>query len=417
MNTTTHGTAEQVFEWPAGGVSRVPFRIYTDPEIYQAEQERIFRGEAWHFVGLELEIPKTGDYRANYIGDTPVFAVRDAAGEVKVFVNRCAHRGAMLCLETRGSKQDFTCIYHNWSYDFDGRLQSVAFRRGVRGQGGLPADFDMGKHSLHRLRVETINGLIFATFSDGVAPLRDWLGPRMTGHIERIFHKPVRIIGAYVQYLHNNWKLYIENVKDAYHASLLHTFFSTFGLNRLTMDGALDLSESGGHHISWSAMASDNAAGSEYQDNSLRAMNRDFDLADRGLLETWPEFPDGVTHAIQGIFPTFIVQQVQNALAVRLAVPKGVGETELQWILFGYEDDTPAQQRMRLMQSNLDGPAGLVSMEDGAVGGFIQRSIRQDGGREAVLEMGGREAESQKSRVSEASVRGFWKAYRGLMQF
>ena len=101
--------------------------------------------------------------------------------------------------------------------------------------------------------------------------------------------------------------------------------------------------------------------------------------------------------------------------ALSLAVPKGTEETELQWILFGFEDDTPEQQRMRIMQSNLVGPAGLVSMEDGAVGGFIQRSIQQDGDRSAVLEMGGIEVESQKSRVSEASVRGFWKAYRGLM--
>jgi anthranilate 1,2-dioxygenase large subunit/terephthalate 1,2-dioxygenase oxygenase component alpha subunit len=402
-------------EWPTEGESRVPFRIYTDAEIYQQEQQRIFRGDTWHFVALAQEVPNSGDYKTNHIGDTPIIIARDPQGQVKVFVNRCAHRGSLLCIDGRGNKKDFTCIYHNWSYDFDGKLQGIAFKRGVRGQGGMPEDFDMEKHGLVRLRVEVLNGLVFATFSSTVPPLRDWLGPRMTGHIARVFHRPIKVIGAYVQYLHNNWKLYVENVKDSYHASLLHTFFTTFGLNRLTMDGALDLSDSGGHHISWSKMASDEAKGSEYQGTALRAMNRDFDLQDRGLLKVWPEFEDGVTHAIQGIFPTFIVQQVQNALAVRLVVPKGVNETELQWILFGYEDDTPEQQRMRLMQSNLVGPAGLVSMEDGAVGNFVQRSIQQDGARSAVLEMGGRAVESQKSRVSEASVRGFWKAYRGLM--
>jgi hypothetical protein len=134
------------------------------------------------------------------------------------------------------------------------------------------------------------------------------------------------------------------------------------------------------------------------------------------VLKNWPEFPDGVTHAIQGIWPNFIVQQIQNCLAIRLAVPKGVDETELQWVLFGYADDTPEHDRIRLMQSNLVGPAGLVSMEDGVIGSFVQRSIQQDGDRSAVLEMGGREVESQKSRVSEASVRGFWQAYRGLMK-
>ena len=264
--------------------------------------------------------------------------------------------------------------------------------------------------------VTGVPALIFATFSESVAPLREWLGPRMTSHIERIFNRPVKILGAYTQYLHNNWKLYIENVKDSYHASLLHLFFTTFGLNRMSMDGAIELSVSGGHHISWSKMASDNAAGTEYQDGALRAMNTDFDLADRGVLKNWPEFPDGVTHAIQGLWPNFIVQQIQNCLAIRLAVPKGVDETELQWVLFGYADDTPEHDRIRLMQSNLVGPAGLVSMEDGVIGNFVQRSIQQDGDRSAVLEMGGRTVESQKSRVSEASVRGFWQAYRGLMK-
>jgi phenylpropionate dioxygenase-like ring-hydroxylating dioxygenase large terminal subunit len=266
MNAITEPNGAAAMEWPDAGVSRVPFRIYTDAGIYQQEQERIFRGEAWHYVAMELEIPNGGDYKANYIGDTPVFATRDPQGEIKVFVNRCAHRGSLLCIDASGNKKDFTCVYHNWSYDFDGKLKSVAFRRGVRGQGGLPEDFDMADHSLHRLRTETVNGLIFATFSESVAPLREWLGPRMTSHIERIFNRPVKILGSYVQYLHNNWKLYIENVKDSYHASLLHLFFTTFGLNRMSMDGAIELSVSGGHHISWSKMASDNAAGTEYQD-------------------------------------------------------------------------------------------------------------------------------------------------------
>lgn len=414
MNDVAAASAERIV-WPEIGEARVPFRIYTDADIYREEQERVFRGDAWHFVALEIEFPNPGDFRTGSIGDTPVFAARDPQGQVKVFVNRCAHRGSRLCIETRGNKKDFTCVYHNWVYDFDGKLQSIAFKRGVRGQGGMPADFDMSQHGLRRLRVETLNGLVFATFSETVAPLRDWLGPRMTGHVERIFNRPIKVLGAYTQYLHNNWKLYIENVKDSYHASLLHLFFTTFGLNRMSMDGAIELAESGGHHISWSKMASDDARGTEYQSGGLRAMSNDFALADRRLLRTWPEFTDGVTHAIQGIFPAFIVQQIQNCLAIRLAIPRGVEETELQWLLFGYVDDTPDQDSMRLMQSNLVGPAGLVSMEDGVIGAFVQRSILQDGERTAVLEMGGRAVESQKSRVSEASVRGFWKAYRGLM--
>jgi anthranilate 1,2-dioxygenase large subunit/terephthalate 1,2-dioxygenase oxygenase component alpha subunit len=227
------------------GVCRVPYQVFTDQALYDLEQQSIFRGDTWHWVGLEAETPNAGDFKTNYIGDTPVVIIRDAQ-TMKVFVNRCAHRGTTLCIDSRGNKSNFTCIYHNWSYDLDGNLQGVAFRHGVRGQGGLPPDFDFAAHHLHRLRVEVLNGLVFATFSAHVAPLRAWLGERMTQHIERLFSRPVRLLGSYTQYMHNNWKLYVENVKDAYHASLLHLFFTTFKLNRLSMEGAVDVSDSGG---------------------------------------------------------------------------------------------------------------------------------------------------------------------------
>jgi phenylpropionate dioxygenase-like ring-hydroxylating dioxygenase large terminal subunit len=413
METASEPTTR---EWPAEGVSRVPFWAFTDPELYRREQEELFRGRVWNFLALDIEIPNHGDFKTTYVGDTPVVVIRDEHGQANAFVNRCAHRGSTLCFqETGNSKGGFTCVYHNWSYDLQGALKSVAFKQGVRKIGGMPADFDMSKHHLRRLRVETLSGLVFATFSDDTPPLKEFLGPRMVAHIARMFRRPVRILGTYSQYMKNNWKLYIENVKDSYHASLLHLFFTTFRLNRLTMQGGLIVEGNGGHHISFSKRATDTAAGSDYESGKLRSQSDDFTLVDRSLLKTWPEFDDGITHAIQGIFPNFVVQQIQNSLALRLLVPRSVDECELFWIIFGYEDDTAEQTDMRLRQSNLIGPAGLVSMEDGIIGNFVQRSIQREGDRTAVLEMGGRTVEDQESRVSEGSVRGFWQAYRGHM--
>lgn len=408
-------TTAPSLRWPTLGVSRVPYQVFTDPELYAYEQERIFRGDAWHWVGLDIETPNPGDFKTQRLGDTPVIMVRDAEGALKVFVNRCAHRGALLCVEQRGQAKQFTCVYHNWSFDLDGRLRGVAFRHGIRGQGGLPADFDFAAHGLQRLRVEVLHGLVFATFSTHVAPVREYLGPRMTEHIARIFHRPIRILGSYSQFMHNNWKLYMENVKDTYHASILHLFLTTFGLNRLSMEGGLEISPCGGHHLSWSKRSAEHMAGTDYAQGTLRAMQQDFTLADPRLLQTWPEFPDGVTNAIQGIFPNLVVQQIQNSLALRLMVPQGVEACELHWLLFGYADDTPEQAEMRLLQSNLIGPAGLVSMEDGMIGNWVQRTIAQDPDKTAVVEMGGRDVTSHGSRVSEASIRGFWQAYRSIM--
>ena len=73
------------------------------------------------------------------------------------------------------------------------------------------------------------------------------------------------------------------------------------------------------------------------------------------------------------VFPNFVLQQIQNCLAVRQILPKGLDSMELHWTYFGFADDDHDMQRRRLKQSNLVGPAGYVSMEDGCVGGFVQR--------------------------------------------
>ena len=116
------------------------------------------------------------------------------------------------------------------------------------------------------------------------------------------------------------------------------------------------------------------------------------------------------------MFPNFVLQQVQNSIALRLVLPKGPDKTELQWIYIGFEDDDPAMTERRLQQANLVGPAGYVSMEDGAVGGFIQRAIPGAEEECSVIEMGGFDHASQETRATEASVRGFWHAWRGMME-
>lgn len=403
-------------KWPTDDASRIPFSVFTDPDLYDREQKTLFRGPTWNFVAMDIEIPKTGDYKTTFIGDTPVIVVRDEDGHINCFVNRCAHRGATLAYDQCGNKKDFTCVYHNWRYDLGGKLKSVAFQFGVNKVGGMPKDFKICDHSLTKARVEVYCGLVFATFFEETPPLETYLGERMSKHIARVFNRPVKILGFYSQTLHSNWKLYMENVKDSYHASLLHTFFSTFKLNRLTMEGGVQVEGDGGHHLSWSKRGTDSAAGSEYEKaGELRAQSSDFSLDDPTLIKSWLEYEDGITHAIQSIFPTFVLQQIQNSLAIRLLIPRSVNKSELYWIIFGYEDDTPEQYDMRLRQSNLIGPAGLVSLEDGMIGNFIQRGIRRETDQNAVIEMGGRAVEDQQSRVSEAAIRGFWQSYRNRM--
>src|SRR5437899_6868045 len=99
---------------------------------------------------------------------------------------------------------------------------------------------------------------------------------------------PVKILGGYSQMLPSNWKLYMENVKDTYHASLLHTFFTTFRLNRLSQKGGVIVSDGGGHHVSYALSA--DSGGKEYEQAGMRAAQEGFGLEAPILLESVDEF-------------------------------------------------------------------------------------------------------------------------------
>jgi anthranilate 1,2-dioxygenase large subunit len=407
--------ASEPSAWPAG-LTRVPYWAFQSEPVYRTEQRRIFQGNCWNYLCLEAELAQPGDFCTSFVGDAPVVVTRDAEGDIYAFENRCAHRGALLCLDDRGSnKKDFACVYHAWTYDLRGNLISVAFKNGVKGKGGMPPTFRMQDHGPRKLRIALVHGLVFGSFSEEVPPIEEYLGDAILRRIERVLagRTPV-VLGRYTQVLPNNWKLYIENVKDSYHASILHLFFTTFEINRLSQTGAIIVDDSGGHHVSYSQIDRPAARSREYADQRLRSDSR-YRLADPSLLEGFDEYPDGIALQILSVFPTFVLQQIRNAIAVRQIIPRGVGRTDLHWTILGFADDNPAQRLMRLKQANLVGPAGYVSMEDGCVGGFVQRGIAGAPNQHAVLEMGGAAAESSESRVTEASVRGFWKAYRAHM--
>ncbi len=93
-------------------------------------------------------------------------------------MNRCAHRGNLLCLERRGNVKEISCIYHGWTYDLTGKLTGVAFERGVKRQGGMPPEFRKDEHNLRRLRVAEFAGLVFGSFRDDTPDLQSYLGPK-----------------------------------------------------------------------------------------------------------------------------------------------------------------------------------------------------------------------------------------------
>ena len=49
--------------WPAADFSRVPYGVFTDTDVFELEQQRIFRGPTWTMIGLDAEVPEPGDFK------------------------------------------------------------------------------------------------------------------------------------------------------------------------------------------------------------------------------------------------------------------------------------------------------------------------------------------------------------------
>ena len=402
--------------WPRADYSRVPFWLHHDADIYALEMERIFRGPAWSYLGLEAEIPNPGDFRTTWVGDTPVIVSRHRDGAIHAFVNRCSHRGAMIVRTLRGNTDRHVCLYHRWCYSSAGELTGLPFRKGLKGEGGMPEDFDMKAMSPQRLRVANCHGMLFGTFAESAEPIEAYLGEFGTGMIRRFFSRPIRILGYSRQRIAGNWKLYAENLRDTYHASLLHEFFVTYGVDRATQKGGVKMDARHRHNMNHAYAASDSQedAKAAYAETATR-LDR-MRLRDEKLLKFHNEYPDGMNLAAPTFFPNGLLIQINNTLGTRQIRPKGPGEHEVFQTLFAYVDDDEAMIRHRLLSANLVGPAGLVSMEDGEAIEVVQKATRSAPDGCAVVEMGGRgEVRDLAHRVTETPIRGFWSYWAELM--
>ena len=398
---------------PSGDFSRIPYHLYTDQAVFDLEQERIFRGPTWNYLGFEAEVRNPGDYTTGYVGTTPYVLTRDGEGALHAFVNRCAHRGVAVVRDLRGNARNFTCIYHQWCYALNGDLIGVPMMKGMRGVGGYPEDFRTADHGLTRLRLATFSGIVFGTFSDETPPLEDYLGPAICARLKMVCGRPIKVTGYHRHTMRANWKLFVENTRDMYHAPMLHPFVSVFEIADAAMQATMEMNHRGGLNSLLSGYKPTDSAGGR---PSPRQGKR-IPLEEPDVAIGVPEFPDGLAISIISIFPSCLFTLPGNTFSVRQIRPKSVDEVETLYVWYAFEDDDEEMVERRRMQNNMFGPAGYVAMEDAEALELIQQRISDAAleGR-SVIEFGGRGTEDRIDHMlSEGAIRGFWKGYCDIM--
>jgi apoptosis-inducing factor 3 len=404
------------YVWPNDDLSVIPDWVYTDQTVYEREIERIFHGPTWNYVALEAEIPNPGDYIRSNVGPTAIVVARAKDGSIGAFENRCVHRATEFCRELHGTANEFVCPYHQWTYDLKGNLIGVPFRRGVGGKGGMPADFKMQDHGARKLAVTSHHGVVFASYSDTMESLADYLGPEVMREFEATFDgRKLRVLGHYRHSLPGNWKLYHENLKDPYHATLLHSFLVNFGL-LVAGNRSMMLADASGRHGVMASAKSDTKAISGEAKKEMRAFKDGMSLNEKRFMDFFEEFDSPWSVTMATIWPNLIVQREMNTLGVRQIVPSGPHEFIMKWTMFGFEGDDEEMTRHRLRQGNLMGPAGFLGLEDNEAIKFVQDGMQRVPNGTHLVKLDPKAVEgTADTLISESAIRAMYRHWRQEM--
>ncbi len=399
---------------------RVHGSLYTDPGVFTDELERIWY-RSWVYVGHVSEVARPNDYVRKSIGPQDVIMTRDSDGRVHLLLNRCAHRGNLVCENQQGNSSSFRCPYHGWTYRNTGELIGYPFNQGYGGARML----DLGLAPVPR--VGTHQGFVFASLADEGPSLAEHLGPA-ADEIDRLVRLSpegeVEVTAGWLRHrTRANWKLLAENETDGYHPQFVHnSIFSVAdsGIGALYSDKSAAVTRALGNGHSENDLRPEfrrlgqpmgwfGTSESKVPDYAARMRQVHGDRAEDILIE-------GAPHVM--VFPNLFIAEISIFVLQPLAVDQTVQHvTAVQ--LKGAPD---INRRMLQQCVGSVGPAGLLLADDTEMYernqcGLAQRrpewlDLRRGVHREHVDERGLRVGTA----TDETAMRGFWSHYRSVMK-
>ena len=199
---------------PHQSFTSLPREAYVSAQIFERETQRVM-GEQWHYIAHASEIPQAGDYLVEDYAGESIVVVRGRSGTIKAFLNTCRHRGFALCQGNKGNARRFTCPYHQWTYDLDGRLIMAP---------DMPDGevIDYGSWGLHTVQTEVWEGLVFICLSTTAKPSIGQLIEHHAPDLRRAHPAHWKKAAEKRYPIAANWKVLLENFLECYHCKATH---------------------------------------------------------------------------------------------------------------------------------------------------------------------------------------------------
>lgn len=406
---------------------RVHGRVYTDPAIFEEELDKIF-SRGWVYVGHASEIPNPGDFRVTDVGRQSVIMVRDDEGQVRLLMNRCAHRANAVCQVERGNAKTFRCAYHGWTYRNNGELASVTY------QDRYGASFRKEDYGLRKVpRIGIYRGFVFGSLTPVGITLEQHLGAPVKEQLDLFIDLSPEgeldvTAGVHKYGYHANWKFQIENGMDGYHGNFVHqSFFEN--VRRRTGVNLTDLGNSqspaqtrdlGNGHVMIDFRPYNEARGARMgvmmPTSESGQAYRDALIARYGAERTKELLTTRGTHLL--VFPNLILIGVQ----IRVIRPVQVDDTEV-FLYPAFLKGAPHQLNVARLRGHeaFYGPAGGGATDD------LEMFERNQIGLSARVDpwlLLARGIEQQRQNTDgtiagqitdEVTQRGIWRHWRKLM--
>lgn len=318
-------------------VVRVPADVFTSPERHAADRAMMRRVP--HVVAWGGEIPEPGDFTTKDVMGTPVLLLRDKSGSPRAFVNVCAHRGAQVTAGC-GHATRFTCPYHAWSYDLEGRLATVPGRRMFDG-------VDLSALRLRPLPAGEQAGLIVVALDDDVA-VDGFLDDAGTDLASFGFERYQHAVSADLP-LRANWKLAVDVNFEGYHFPFLHK--DTLA-PIVTNNSVFDVL---GAHCRWAF--------------PFRNIEELRDVPE----ESWPERFSG--SVVYGIFPSCVIVESPVSTLMLRVYPGDTPGTCVVHMVGGALQPMRTDDDRLLAQAGFDGATTVLRDEDFPAAEACQRGM------------------------------------------
>ena len=329
----------------------VDSRIYTDPDIFEEELEKIFK-KTWIPLCHESELSEPFDFRTFTIAREPIIVTRAPDNKVRAFPTVSPPRGNMIERrpsgsflegEPSGNPKHMTCMFHAWQFDMKGNCVHIS-----REKEGYQDRIRKEDQGLRRLRCEVqFGGFVWVCLDDNVGQsVEDWAAGCFDCIREAIETEPLEVFHYHKAIIGCNYKLWHDTNSEFYH-DYMHYHNRVTGFND--------------EYFARKNVAFDNG---HVNVNTFEVKYDQYEGFESRAELSFPTFPPNQWYMID-MFPGMNFNLRGSAFRADTVTPLAADKVMIEFRGLGLKSDTPEERMIRINHHNtIWGPFGRNLHED-----------------------------------------------------